>query len=52
MGPLVAALALLVGLGAAGAWPARAAEPLVIGEINPRTGALALQGQSIHQGVV
>ncbi|MBI1958797.1 MAG: ABC transporter substrate-binding protein [Candidatus Rokubacteria bacterium] len=52
MGPLVAALALLVGLGAAGAWPARAAEPLVIGEINPRTGALALQGQSIHQGIV
>lgn len=52
MGPLVAALALLIGLGAAGAWPARAAEPLVIGEINPRTGVLALQGQSIHQGIV
>ena len=52
MGPLLAALALLVCLGAAGAGPARAAEPLVIGEINPRTGALALQGQSIHQGIV
>ena len=52
MGPLVVALAVLVGLGAAGTWPARAAEPLVIGEINPRTGALALQGQSIHQGIV
>ena len=52
MRPLLAALALLVGLGTAGAWPARAAEPLVIGEINPRTGALALQGQSIHQGIV
>jgi len=52
VGPLVAALAVLVGLGAAGTWPARAAEPLVIGEINPRTGALALQGQSIHQGIV
>ncbi|MDP2626991.1 MAG: ABC transporter substrate-binding protein [Candidatus Rokubacteria bacterium] len=52
MGPLVATLALLVCLAAAGAWPARAAEPLVIGEINPRTGALALQGQSIHQGIV
>ena len=51
MGPLVVALALLIGLGAAGAWPARAAEPLVIGAINPRTGALALQGQSIHQGI-
>lgn len=49
---LVVALALLVCLGPAGAWPARAAEPLVIGEINPRTGALALQGQSIHQGIV
>jgi len=52
VGPLVVALAVLVGLGAAGTWPARAAEPLVIGEINPRTGALALQGQSIHQGIV
>ena len=52
MGPLVVALALLGCLAAAGPWPTRAAEPLVIGEINPRTGALALQGQSIHQGIV
>jgi branched-chain amino acid transport system substrate-binding protein len=32
--------------------PARAAEPVVIGEINPLTGALALQGTSVHQGIV
>ena len=31
---------------------ARAAEPIVIGEINPVTGALALQGTSVHQGIV
>jgi len=31
--------------------PARAAEPVVIGEINPLTGALALQGSSVHQGI-
>jgi branched-chain amino acid transport system substrate-binding protein len=30
---------------------ASAAEPLVIGEINPLTGALALQGTSVHQGI-
>jgi branched-chain amino acid transport system substrate-binding protein len=30
---------------------ASAAEPLVIGEINPLTGLLALQGTSVHQGV-
>jgi branched-chain amino acid transport system substrate-binding protein len=30
---------------------AKAAEPVVIGEINPLTGALALQGTSIHQGI-
>jgi len=29
-----------------------AAEPVVIGEINPLTGALALQGTSVHQGIV
>ncbi len=29
-----------------------AAEPIVIGEINPLTGALALQGTSVHQGIV
>jgi len=45
------ALALVVCLGTAGARPAWATEPLVIGEINPRTGALALQGTSIHQGI-
>jgi len=44
--------ALLFCLAAAGAAPARAAEPIVIGEINPLTGALALQGTTVHQGIV
>lgn len=30
---------------------ALAAEPITIGEINPRTGPLALQGVAIHQGI-
>jgi branched-chain amino acid transport system substrate-binding protein len=29
-----------------------AAEPIVIGEINPRTGVLAVQGTAVHQGIV
>ena len=37
---------------AAGAAPARAAEPIVIGEIDPLTGTLALQGTTVHQGIV
>ena len=42
--------ALVACLAAAGA--ARAAEPIAIGEINPLTGPLALQGQSVHQGII
>ena len=41
--------ALLFCLAAAGAASARAAEPIVIGEINPLTGALALQGTTVHR---
>lgn len=44
--------ALLFCLTAAGTAPARAAEPIVIGEINPLTNALALQGTTVHQGIV
>jgi len=44
--------ALVFCLAAAGAAPARAADPIVIGEINPLTGALALQGTTVHQGIV
>jgi len=44
--------ALVFCLAAAWPVPARAAEPIVIGEINPLTGALALQGTSVHQGIV
>lgn len=44
------ALILLVLLFLTGS-VASAAEPLVIGEINPLTGALALQGTSVHQGI-
>ena len=43
--------ALLFSLAAAGAAPARAAEPVVIGEISPLTGALVLQGATVHQGI-
>ena len=45
--PALILLFLLILTGSA----ARAAEPLVIGEINPLTGTLALQGTSIHQGI-
>ena len=44
--------ALLFCIAAAGAAPARAAEPIVIGKINPLTGVLALQGTTVHQGIV
>ena len=47
-GALLLALALLVPLAGS---VARAAEPIVIGEINPLTGALALQGLSVEQGI-
>ena len=43
-------LILLVGLLLLGS-VASAAEPIVIGEINPLTGALALLGQSGRQGI-
>ena len=45
--PALILLFLLILTGSA----AIPAEPLVIGEINPLTGALALQGTSIHQGI-
>ena len=45
---LAAATAVSLGLGGP---PASAAEPLVIGEINPRTGVLAVQGVAIQQGI-
>jgi branched-chain amino acid transport system substrate-binding protein len=45
--PALILLFLLILTGSA----AVAAEPLVIGEINPMTGALALQGTSVHQGI-
>ena len=44
--------ALVFWLVCACASSARAAEPVVIGEINPLTGALALQGTSVHEGIV
>jgi branched-chain amino acid transport system substrate-binding protein len=44
------ALALVLGGLAAGS--ARAAGPVVLGEINPRTGLLAVQGTAIHQGIL
>jgi ABC-type branched-subunit amino acid transport system substrate-binding protein len=45
------ALILLLGILLIGpvAW---AAEPIVLGEINPLTGALALPGQSVHQRII
>ena len=51
IGPLRFGLALLV-LALAGAGAAWGAEPIVIGEINPRTGVLAVQGAAVHQGIV
>lgn len=41
-----------VGLLILAATTAWAAEPLVIGEINPRTGVLAVQGTAVHQGIL
>ena len=49
MGSLRVGLVLLVLAGAGTVW---AAEPIVIGEINPRTGVLAVQGAAVHQGIV
>lgn len=48
------ARAFRVGLGLLllGATGAAAAEPIVIGEINPRTGVLAVQGTAVHQGIL
>ena len=43
-------LSLALALSLAGS-VALAAEPIVIGEINPLTGALALQGLSVEQGI-
>jgi branched-chain amino acid transport system substrate-binding protein len=43
-------LSLALALPSAGS-VALAAEPIVIGEINPLTGALALQGLSVEQGI-
>jgi branched-chain amino acid transport system substrate-binding protein len=43
-------LALAAGLLAPGA--SAGAEPLVVGEINPRTGVLAVHGTAVHQGIV
>jgi branched-chain amino acid transport system substrate-binding protein len=43
-------LALALALSLAGS-VALAAEPIVVGEINPLTGALALQGLSVQQGI-
>ncbi len=40
---------ILLILGTTGAW---AGEPIVIGEINPRTGVLAVQGTAVHQGIL
>lgn len=45
-----AALLLSLALSLAGS-VALAAEPLVVGEINPLTGVLALQGLSVQQGI-
>ena len=45
--PALILLFLLILTGSA----AIAAEPFVIGEINPLTGALALQGTSVHHGI-
>ena len=48
------ARAIWVGLGLLllGAMRASAAPPIVIGEINPRTGVLAVQGTAVHQGIL
>lgn len=46
MRPFLVVLLLLLAVA-----PAPAADPIVIGEINPRTGRFAVQGTAIHQGV-
>lgn len=47
----MARLALLVLLGLL-IPAAHAAEPITIGEINPRTGVLAVQGTAVHKGIL
>lgn len=47
-GALLLALALALSLAGS---VALATEPIVVGEINPLTGALALQGLSVQQGI-
>lgn len=44
-----AGLGLLLLAATRSAW---ASEPVVIGEINPRTGVLAVQGTAVHQGIL
>ena len=41
---------LLLALASLG-WPARAEDPIVVGEINSRTGVLAAQGLAVAQGI-
>ncbi len=48
--PATLILSLALALSLAGS-VALAAEPIVVGEINPLTGALALQGLSVQQGI-
>jgi len=46
--PFLVPIVLLALFGSA----ASAAEPITIGEINPRTGVLAVQGTAVHQGIL
>ncbi len=48
--PVVVLLGLLLTLAAIGP-PLPAAEPIVVGEINPRTGVLAAQGLAVAHGI-
>ncbi|MFQ5828127.1 MAG: ABC transporter substrate-binding protein [Candidatus Methylomirabilia bacterium] len=41
-----------VGLLIAATSGARAAEPIVIGEINPRTGVFGVLGTAVHEGIL
>ncbi len=45
-------LVLLAGFGPSASWAQGAGEPIRLGEINPLTGALALHGLEIHQGIL
>ena len=44
--------ALLVFALVQASGPVFGAEPITIGEINPRTGILAVQGTAVHQGIL